>query len=56
MGYIRDWPYNWPEVSSIDVKNHRPSTLGLTFRCKFTHIFLITKYFLGNFRNLGKKN
>ena len=43
---FRDWPYNWPEVSSIDVKFYVPPTLGRTFRCKFTYIFLITKYFL----------
>ena len=53
---FRDWPYNWPEVSSIDVKIYRLPTLRPAFRCKFTHIFLITKYFLGKIRFLTKKN
>ena len=53
---FRDWPYNWPEVSSIDVKIYRPPTLRRTFRCKFTYIFLITKYFLGKIRFLTKKS
>ena len=51
-----DWPYNWPEVSSIDVKYYAPPTLGRTFRCKFTYIFLITKYFLGKNHILTKKS
>ena len=53
---FRDWPYNWPEVSSIDVKYYVIPTLGQTFRCKFTYIFLITKYFLGKIRFLTKKS
>jgi len=53
---FRDWPYNWPEVSSIDVKFYRMPTLRPAFRCKFTYIFLITKYFLGKFRFLMKKS
>ena len=53
---FRDWPYNWPEVSSIDVKFYRMPTLRPAFRCKFTYIFLITKYFLGKIRFLTKKS
>ena len=42
---FRDWPYNWPEVSSIDVNFNSLPTLGQTFRCKDKDIFLINKYF-----------
>ena len=38
------------------VKFNHPPTLRQAFRCKFTYIFLITKYFLGKNHILTKKS